>query len=68
MSIYRETLEESGYHLVKKLGKGGYILTEDFNKYELWFHNQNHASYGIILPDGKHLEFCRSCKEDGSYL
>jgi predicted ribosome quality control (RQC) complex YloA/Tae2 family protein len=40
------------------------IYDNQIQKYELWFHNQNHASSGLITDDGKHLEFARSLTQE----
>jgi hypothetical protein len=56
----RETLEEAGYTLVEKLFGGEVVLeARDTGKHEVWFHNPNHASYGIVI-DGQDYEFARS--------
>ena len=63
MSNY-ERIENTEYELIAKLNDGEYLLfNNDTQLYELWVHNQNHASYGVIFND-KHLEFCTSISED----
>lgn len=54
-----ETLQQANYSFVRK--EGGYyiLLNKHTNQQEVFFHNQNHANWGIIYK-GKHLEFARS--------
>jgi hypothetical protein len=54
----RETLEESGLTLHKRISKKEVILA-DGDKFELWFLNDHHAGYTIEI-DGKGYEFAHS--------
>ena len=57
----KETLEQSGYELIGIKGNEA-ILRDPLKStqvYELWFMNDGHASYGVII-DGHHYEFVRS--------
>lgn len=64
----RETLKQGGYTHFHTLSKGEHIL---FNveqaKYELWFCNKNHASYGLIYGN-THLEFARTINENDATI
>lgn len=61
MSPIRETLAQAGYRYVRPgLFKGEHVLSDDEGTHELWFRNQGHASYGIVLDDGSELEFART--------
>ncbi len=55
----KEIMNEAGYIYHEKLTPSEHIL---FNKlterYEVWFSNKNHASYGIKYKN-THLEFAR---------
>lgn len=61
----KQTLKKGGYKYIKYLGEGEHLLldtTQDKNykyRYEIWFANKNHASYGLIYKN-THLEFARS--------
>lgn len=57
----KETLEQSGYELIARIGKH-VVLRDPLKKtqtYEMWFMNDGHASYGIII-DGHQYEFVKS--------
>jgi len=58
-SQYRETLEESGYKLGKKLSHGEIILVNEFGCPEIWFKN-DHAACHVIEVNGVGYEFARS--------
>ncbi len=66
-----EKLEEYGYTFVEVLREGSsygfpgeYLLKDEYSgRLEVWFHNQNHASFGLDY-NGKHLEFARSIPID----
>lgn len=58
-----ETLKQAGYEHIKTLGNGEHLLKNiDTNKFEVWFANKNHASYGLIY-NNTHLEFAREQKQ-----
>jgi len=55
-----ETLKQAGYRHIHCIGNGCHILQDiETGKYEKWFCNKNHASYGIIYKN-THLEFACS--------
>lgn len=56
----RESLQEGGYVSASPIEDGEYILTDEDGNRELWFANQHHANYGILLEDGTELEFART--------
>jgi hypothetical protein len=61
----KETLKQAGLTFISKKGNE-YILQDENGKKEVWFHNPNHASSGIVdTINGKKvdLEFARSFKE-----
>ncbi len=59
----RETLEQAGYQLHSHNRFGEYtLLNLETGKLELWFHNQGHASYGVVYK-GKDLEFAREIND-----
>jgi hypothetical protein len=56
----KETLKQAGYEHILKLDNGEHILLDiDSGKFEIWFVNKNHASYGLIYKN-THLEFART--------
>ena len=57
----REPLNESGYHMHKRISRKEIILEKDDipGDYELWYKNDNHAGY-VIVVDGAGYEFVRS--------
>lgn len=55
----RETLEQAGYTYVRPLGDGEHLLRDEDGKFEVWFVNDGHASYGLRW-NGHDLEFARS--------
>lgn len=56
----KETLEKAGYKYIKYLGNGEHLLKDlDTGKFEIWFNNKNHASFGLIYKN-THLEFART--------
>jgi len=58
----RETLAQANYEYVKPLGNGEHLLrNKNLCKFEIWFNNKNHASYGLIYKN-THLEFTREQK------
>lgn len=60
MSVIRETLKQAGYKHIRSVGNGEHILQDiETGKYERWFANKNHASYGLIYKN-THLEFASS--------
>jgi hypothetical protein len=54
-----ETLGQCNYSFVSKKGKEYTLLNNYTKEKEVFFHNQHHASWGIIY-NGKHLEFART--------
>ena len=55
-----ETLKKAGYDYIKKLPENEHLLREvESGKFEIWFNNKNHASYGLIFKN-THLEFART--------
>lgn len=60
----KETLKAAGLKYIKRLGDREHLLYDlDTKKYEIWFANKNHASYGLIYKN-THLEFARSARKD----
>lgn len=63
----RDTLDQAGMEYVSGNGNEHILKDKETGKKEVWFHNPNHASYGIkhTLPNGKKLdlEFASSLKE-----
>ena len=60
----RETLKQAGYTHFYTLNRGQHILYNvEQKKYELWFANKNHASYGLKYGN-THLEFARTIGEN----
>lgn len=55
----RETLKKAGYTYVRPLGDGEHLLRDSDGKYEVWFANRGHASYGLKW-NNTDLEFARS--------
>ena len=55
----RETLKQAGYTYVRALGDGEHLLRDEDGKFEVWFVNDGHASYGLRW-NGHDLEFARS--------
>lgn len=61
------TLKHEGYKYIKYLGNKEHLLLDTTQakdypyRYEIWFSNKNHASYGLIYKN-THLEFARSEK------
>lgn len=59
------TLKQAHYKHIKYLGNGEHLLLDmnaspDYKyKFEIWFANKNHASYGLVYKN-THLEFARS--------
>jgi hypothetical protein len=55
----KETMKEAGYRYHGKLDENRHILFNILTeRYEVWFNNKNHASYGIRFKN-THLEFAR---------
>lgn len=69
----KQTFKEANYKYLKYLGNGEHLLLnlnqdKDYlYKYEIWFANKNHASYGLIYKN-THLEFARSASIKGGEL
>ena len=62
--VIRETLKEAGYKHFLTTCKGEHILYNiGCQKYELWFANKHHASYGLLYGN-THLEFARTVYGD----
>lgn len=60
----RETLEQANCVYVRTLDDGGHIIFDETTRnYEVWFENDNHASYGLLWQ-GHDLEFARSASSD----
>ena len=58
----KQTLKQGNYEYVKYLGNGEHILRDTKSgKFEIWFNNKNHASYGLVYKN-THLEFAREQK------
>jgi hypothetical protein len=61
----KETLKKANYQYIRYLGNGEHLLLDlsakpDYDyRYEVWFSNKSHASYGLIFKN-THLEFARS--------
>ena len=55
----KETLKQAGYKHIKQLARGEHLLQNEDGKFEVWFANKNHASYGLIYKN-THLEFGRT--------
>ena len=60
-----KTMKQAGYNYMRYLGNGQHLL-EDINsktpyKFEIWFSNKNHASYGLIYKN-THLEYAGDMK------
>lgn len=59
------TLAHENYEYIKYLGNGEHLLRDKSQRsdypyrYEVWFANKNHASYGLVYKN-THLEFARS--------
>jgi hypothetical protein len=48
-----------GYDYVKYMGDHEHLLKNKEGGFEVWFTNNNHASYGLVYKN-THLEFARS--------
>ncbi len=48
-SQLRETLAESGYHLVGRPRPGVVLLEDDAGQRELWYANDYHAGYTVQI-------------------
>ncbi len=59
MADNKETMADAGYEHFAYLNGEHILKNKDTGKYERWFANKNHASYGIIYKN-THLEFCAS--------
>jgi len=61
----KHILKAEGYQYIRYLGNGEHLLLDtnqpsDYKyRYEIWFANKNHASYGLIYKN-THLEFARN--------
>lgn len=51
-------MKEAGYRYHEKVGEGHILFNILTERYEVWFNNKNHASYGIRFKN-THLEFAR---------
>lgn len=60
MKPLRESFAEAEVVQHMKRESGEYVLFFRDGRSEIWFANPNHASYGIVTPDGIELEFARS--------
>jgi hypothetical protein len=63
----KETFKEAGYKHFKNVGYGQHILINRYGKYELFFCNKNHASWGLIYKN-THLEFNSTVRSDSPLL
>lgn len=63
MNQNKVTLREAGLEYIRfSAYHGGHILQDvETKRFELWFSNKNHASYGIKFKN-THLEFAREVK------
>jgi len=60
----KESIEDAEYDYVIALNDTEHLLFDKVvKKYEIWFNNPNHASYGILYKE-LDLEFARSIKND----
>jgi hypothetical protein len=59
------TLKEANYKYIRYMGNGEHLLLDlnadnDYKyRFEVWFANKNHASYGLLYKNTS-LEFARS--------